>query len=82
MKKHEITENIIAIISEIFKITKDEVTLESTFESLGADSLDSAEVIMKIEMDFNIEINNSKIKTLDSVSALADFVEIALNEKK
>jgi len=33
-------------------------------------------------MDFNIEINNSKIMTLDSVSALADFVEIALNEKK
>jgi len=81
MEKHEITKKI-AIISDLLKINQEDVTSDSTFQSLGADSLDSAEVVMKIENEFGIQIPDNNSRALNTVGSLADYVEIALKEKK
>ena len=55
-----------------------EITPDSTFESLGIDSLDIVEMIMDLESELGIELEmeDQKITTFQE---LADFVESKLN---
>ena len=55
-----------------------EITPDSTFESLGIDSLDVVEMIMDLETELGVELEmeDQKIATFQD---LADFVESKLN---
>ena len=55
-----------------------EITPESTFESLGIDSLDIVEMIMDLENELGIELEmeDEKIATFQE---LADFIEAKVN---
>ena len=55
-----------------------EITPDSTFESLGIDSLDIVEMIMDLESELGVELEmeDQKIATFQE---LADFVESKLN---
>ena len=55
-----------------------EITPDSTFESLGIDSLDIVEMIMDLESELGIELDmeDQKIATFQD---LADFIESKLN---
>ena len=55
-----------------------EITPDSTFESLGIDSLDVVEMIMDLESELGVELEleDQKITTFQE---LADFVESKLN---
>ena len=55
-----------------------EITLDSTFESLGIDSLDIVEMIMDLESELGVELDmeDQKIATFQD---LANFVESKLN---
>ena len=55
-----------------------EITPDSTFESLGIDSLDIVEMIMDLETELGIELDmeDQKIATFQE---LADFIESKLN---
>lgn len=71
---HETTLKVQNIIAEILKIKPSTVLLTSSFEMLGADSLDMMQIIMKIEDVFGIEISDevaSHIKTVgEAVEAI------------
>ena len=56
----------------------DQITPESTFESLGIDSLDVVEMIMDLESELGVELEmeDQKISTFQE---LADFIESKLN---
>ena len=56
--RQDTCDRIKAIIAEKLKIDTSAIRPESTLQDLGADSLDMVEIIMKIEEDFNIEIND------------------------
>lgn len=66
-------EKIRTIICDKLEIEESKVTLETTFEDLGADSLDLFEVIMDIEEEFDIKLEEANdIKTVKDV---VDYVE-------
>ena len=56
----------------------DDIRPDSTFESLGIDSLDVVEMIMDLESELGIELDmeNQKIATFQE---LADFIDSKLN---
>ena len=60
------------------ELSPEEITPDSTFESLGIDSLDIVEMIMDLESDLGVEleIEDQKIATFQE---LADFIETKLN---
>lgn len=60
------------------ELDADEITPDSTFESLGIDSLDVVEMIMDLESELGVELDmeDQKITTFQE---LADFVESKLN---
>lgn len=72
-----IFEEIREVICEQLEVTPDEVTLETTFEELGADSLDLFQVVIEIEEKYNIQLDEAeKIK---SVKDAVEFVEAKVN---
>ena len=64
--------------SKQLELDASEITPESTFESLGIDSLDVVEMIMDLESELGVELEmeDQKIATFQE---LADFIESKLN---
>ena len=60
------------------ELDADEINPDSTFESLGIDSLDVVEMIMDLESELGVELEleDQKITTFQE---LADFIESKLN---
>mgnify|MGYP001802022051 FL=1 len=80
MTKAEIEEKVKGIIVDKLGVEPSEVTPEASFANdLGADSLDTVELIMEFEKEFNISIPDEaaeKIVTVgDSTTYLADNVK-------
>ncbi len=58
-------------------ISKDEITRDTTFESLGIDSLDTVEMVMDLEEELGVELElEEKVAT---VGELADYIESKLD---
>ena len=55
-----------------------EITPDSTFESLGIDSLDVVEMIMDLETELGVELEMEDQK-IETFQELADFIESKLN---
>ena len=53
----------------------------SFFNDLGADSIDTVELILKIEEQFGIEIPNQDVEQIVKVSDLIDYVKKKINLK-
>ena len=65
---------IVTIIVDTLKTDKSSLTPQSTFESLGADSLDMLEIIMKFEDTFGIEINDEKAAAIKTIQEAVDSI--------
>ena len=70
-------EKLAKYASRQLELDIDEITPDSTFESLGIDSLDVVEMIMDLESELGVELEmeDQKITTFQE---LADFVESKL----
>ncbi len=63
------------IIVDKLGVEDSKITMEANFiDDLGADSLDTVELIMQFEEDFNIEIPDEDAETLRSVSQAVDYI--------
>lgn len=51
------------------------VTMESTLEDLGADSLDAVELIMALEEEYDLEFGEDEVKAMKSVKNIVDYIE-------
>ncbi len=65
---------VIAIIVDTLAIDKASITPQSSFELLGADSLDMLEIIMKFEDTFGIEINDDEATNIKTVQEAIDNI--------
>ena len=66
-------EKIRSYLAAELDISEDEITRDTTFESLGVDSLDTVEMVMDLEQELGVELEiEEKIAT---VGELVDFVE-------
>jgi acyl carrier protein len=63
----EIQSSTIQILAEFSKRQPAELTSLTPIESLGLDSLDTLEAVMKIEEAFNIEIDTARFSMCDTI---------------
>jgi acyl carrier protein len=71
------------IICEQLGVEESAVTEEARFiEDLGADSLDTVELIMAFEDKFDIEIPDEEAEKLTNVGAALEYLEKKLSEKE
>lgn len=66
-------ETIQEILNENLDIDPTTVAVDSTFESLGIDSLDMVELVCEIENRFDIELGEAE--GLDTVGKLVDYID-------
>ena len=66
-------EQIQEVVAEHLDCDKEEITRESTFESLGIDSLDAVELVMELEEKLDIQLDLDR--DLENIDELVKFVE-------
>ncbi len=75
-KMSEIKAKVIAIIVDKLNVEESEVTNEASFTNdLGADSLDTVELIMEFEKQFNISIPDDKAEGIQTVGDAITYIE-------
>jgi acyl carrier protein len=71
-----VQEKITKIIVDKLGVEESEVTREASFTNdLGADSLDTVELIMEFEKEFNISIPDEKAETIATVGDAIKYLE-------
>jgi len=74
----EVQDKVVAIIVDKLGVDASEVTLESNFTNdLGADSLDTVELIMEFEKEFNIAIPDDQAEKIATVGDAVTFINDA-----
>jgi acyl carrier protein len=71
-----VEEKVKAIIAEQLGVKQEEVTTEASFvDDLGADSLDTVELVMAFEEEFGIEIPDEDAEKITSVGEAIKYIE-------
>ena len=69
------------IIAEQLDVKEEEIKNESSFvEDLGADSLDTVELVMALESEFDVEIPDEEAEKITTVQAALDYVKANTQE--
>jgi len=74
----DVSERVIDIVAEQLGVDKEKVKLETSFvNDLGADSLDTVELVMELEEEFNINIPDDAAEKIETVGQAIAFIESA-----
>ncbi|HNO79775.1 MAG TPA: acyl carrier protein [Phycisphaerae bacterium] len=69
-------EKVCEIVSEQMGVDKSEITTATSFvNDLNADSLDTVELVMELEDEFDTSIPDEEAEKLQTVGAAVDFIE-------
>ena len=71
-------EKLVSYASKQLELDPSEITPDSTFESLGIDSLDIVEMIMDLEAELGVELELEEQK-ITTFGEMADFIDSKLN---
>ncbi len=77
MDRTELFDKIAEIASDVLGIESDEITEETTFDDLDADSLDRLQLVTAIEDEFELEIDDDTLMSLSSVGDAISAIENA-----
>ena len=69
-------EKVKKIIVEVLNVEEDDITMETTFiDDLGADSLDTVELVMTFEEKFSVEVPDEDAEKLKSVADVVAYIK-------
>ncbi|TFU26806.1 acyl carrier protein [Thermus tengchongensis] len=79
MTEQEIFEKVKAVIADKLSVEPEKITLEARFiEDLGADSLDTVELIMGLEDEFGLEISDEEAEKIRTVKDAVAYIQSKL----
>lgn len=82
MADSSVTDRVVRVFAEFKKVDKSEITLDTTFDELGFDSLDGLNLIFELEEEFDIVVPDDKVQSMKSVSDAVAGIEALLAEKQ
>ena len=77
----DIAERVRNIVAERLNVNPEEVTLETTFEDLGADSLDVMDLVMELEQEFDIEIPDKDAEKIRTIEDTINYIQSRLQRE-
>jgi len=78
MAQNEIFDKVKKIVVDRLGVTDDQGTMDASFtEDLGADSLDTVELVMAFEEEFNIEIPDEDAEKIGAVKDAVNYIQKA-----
>jgi len=79
----EIKEKVIKIVSEQMGVDKAEITMDTSFvNDLNADSLDTVELVMEFEDEFELSIPDEEAEKIQTVGQAVEYITKAQGQKK
>jgi acyl carrier protein len=80
VKVASVEERVIEIVGEQLGVSKDQISRETSFvNDLGADSLDTVELVMELEEEFDINIPDDAAEKIQTVGQAIDHIEAAVS---
>ncbi|KAG2263230.1 hypothetical protein Bca4012_015147 [Brassica carinata] len=80
--KPETVQKVSDIVKEQLALSADTaLTAESKFSALGADSLDTVEIVMALEEKFNISVEEADAQNITTIQEAADLIEDLVQKK-
>ena len=75
MERDELLKKMKVIVADKLSISEDQVTESASFiEDLGADSLDTVELVMALEDEFSLDIPDEDAEKLTTVGKAMDYI--------
>lgn len=76
-----VAERVIRVFAEFKKVPTDEITMDTTFEELGFDSLDGLNLVFELEEEFDLTIPDDKVADMKGVRQAVEGIEMLLEAK-
>ena len=72
----EVQDKVVEIVCNQLEISKEDVTPDSSLvEDLGAHSLDTVELVMAFEEEFDLEIPDDEAENITTIKSAVDWIE-------
>jgi acyl carrier protein len=82
MDRDEILERVREVVSDVLGVNLQDMALESRFvEDLGAESIQSVELVAAFEEEFDVELDEEAALQVQTVGRAVDFIAEALEEQ-
>ena len=78
MERSEIFAKVVDIAVDVLGVDQDEITEETTFDDLDADSLSRIQLVTAFEDEFDLELDDEVLLSLNSVKDAIDAIEDVL----
>ena len=76
MEREELLKKVRAIVADKLSISEEQVTEDASFiDDLGADSLDTVELVMALEDEFGLDIPDDEAEKLTTVGKALDYIQ-------
>jgi acyl carrier protein len=76
MEKQEVQSRVKQVVSRVLKMDESEIADEANFIfDLGADSMQSLELVAGFEEEFDIELDQDKALEIQSIDGAVEFIE-------
>ncbi len=81
MEREELLKKVRTIVADKLSISEEQVTDAASFiEDLGADSLDTVELVMALEDEFGLDIPDEEAEKLSTVGKALDYIQTRLSK--
>ena len=72
----EVLDKVVEIVCNQLSVNKEDVTPDASYvEDLGADSLDTVELVMAFEEEFGLEIPDDEAENITTIKSAVDWIE-------
>ena len=75
MERTEIFAKVVDVVSDVLGMSPDEITEQTSFDDLDADSLDRLQLVTAFEDEFDVELAEERLNSINSIADAIDAIE-------
>jgi len=77
----QLTQRVLNVIAATQRIPPEKVTIESSFQELGIDSMDGINILFALENEFDITIPDEQAKQIRSIREMVEGIETLVEQQ-